>query len=148
MFKALYAVRKMQFLDKNNFKFSFVSALYERGKGKKNLFFEVLCFISRLYFSKTFYVFQTIYSEFCWLYKLSLFLFFQKKNDIFQTINSELYWLYKLSLFYWWETGGFNFLLNFFAVFRNSMNVIANVKKLFGFFVIDGKGRVGIRAIL
>jgi hypothetical protein len=40
------------------------------------------------------------------------------------------------------------FLLNFFAVFRNSMNVIANVKKLFKFFVIDGKGGVGIRAIL
>jgi hypothetical protein len=51
-----------------------------------------------------------------------------------------------------WETGGFNFLLNFFAVFRNSMNVIANVKKFFRFFVIDGKkkGRGGgcIRAIL
>ena len=47
--------------------------------------------------------------------------------------------------------GGFNFLLNFFAVVRNSMNsmnVIANVKKLFEFFVIDGKGKVGIRAIL
>ena len=36
----------------------------------------------------------------------------------------------------------------FLAVVRNSMNVIANVKKLFEFFVIDGKGRVGIRAIL
>ena len=35
------------------------------------------------------------------------------------------------------------FLLNFFAVFRNSMNVIANVKKLFKFFVIDGKRGVG-----
>jgi hypothetical protein len=34
-------------------------------------------------------------------------------------------------------------LLNFFAVFRNSMNIIANVKKLFGFFVIDG--RKGVR---
>ena len=36
-------------------------------------------------------------------------------------------------------------MLNFFAVFRNSMNVIANVKKLVGFFVIDGKreGRGG-----
>ena len=31
------------------------------------------------------------------------------------------------------------FVKLFFAVFRNSMNVIANVKKLFGFFVIDGK---------
>jgi hypothetical protein len=40
------------------------------------------------------------------------------------------------------------FLLNFFAVFRNSMNVIANVIELLGFFVIDGKGRVGIRARL
>jgi hypothetical protein len=45
--------------------------------------------------------------------------------------------------FFLWETGGFNFLLNFFAVFRNSMNVIANVKKLFKFFVIDGKGGCG-----
>ncbi len=34
---------------------------------------------------------------------------------------------------------GSTFLLNFLAVFRNSMNVIANVKKLLRFFVIDGK---------
>ncbi len=30
-------------------------------------------------------------------------------------------------------------MLNFWAVFRNSMNVITNVKKLLGFFVIDGE---------
>ncbi len=39
------------------------------------------------------------------------------------------------------EKGGFIFLplLSFLAVFRNSMNVIANVIELLGFFVIDGK---------
>jgi hypothetical protein len=35
---------------------------------------------------------------------------------------------------------GSTFCKTFFAVFRNSMNVIANAKKLFEFFVIDGKG--------
>jgi hypothetical protein len=38
-------------------------------------------------------------------------------------------------------------ILKFLAVFRNSMNVITNVKKLWGFFVIDGKEGVGLRAI-
>ena len=80
---------------------------------------------------------------FCFISCLCLFF-----SDVFQTINSEFYWLYKLSLLFCGKREGSTFLLNFFAVFRNSMNVIANVKKLFGFFVIDGKGRVGIRAIL
>ena len=91
-------------------------------KEKKSFFLEVCCFISRLYFRRLF---------------VSLLYLIQ---SIVGFISSLCYFVGngRVQLF----------LLNFFAVFRNSMNVIANVKKLFKFFVIDGKGRVGIRAIL
>ncbi len=59
-----------------------------------------------------------------------------------QLIQSRIGFI-SLLCFFLWETGGFNFFVKLFAVFRNSMNVIANVKKFFRFFVIDGKGGVG-----
>jgi hypothetical protein len=108
-------------------------------KREKNLFFEVLLLYKQTLFPKTFFMsFRQFVQSFFWLYKLSLFSFFLMMS-FRQLIQSFIGFI--SSLCYFVGNGRVQlFLLNFFAVFRNSMNVIANAKKLFKFFVIDGKG--------